>query len=284
MQHASLEASFGRAADRYLKHAEVQRDLAKWLSAWLPNFRQGAALELGAGPGVLTEFILPWNGAYVATDLSTAMCTAGRGRFPSIAWHRAAAEHPPAGPWDWIFTSSMLQWVQDPVAVLDACRKVAAPGGRLLAGLFVAPTLPEWDAVVPPGDRLRSRPLYWRTESEWLAAAEQAGWRLLRIESQSRTFIYPSARAFLRSLHASGAAPHRAIPGPKLRQVLQAYDTRFRSPNVAGVADPGTCDPISPLPQAKANAPSPAHRPSGPNTPQTGVLSTWTFCRFEVSN
>lgn len=245
MPTTHIEQSFGRAAERYIRHAAVQRDLARWLSEWAPSLRRGQALELGAGPGVLTEFLLPWKGEYLASDLSSAMCTAGRKRFPDIGWRRAAAENPPPGPWNWIFTSSMLQWVDDPALVLRACRGALAPGGRILAGFFVAPTLPEWERTVRCNADIF--PLSWRTDAHWRRAAEQAGLRVLRCESESRTFVYPSAREFLRSLHAVGAAPTRRLPAPALRRALAFYEDHFKE---------GT----------------------------QGVRSTWTFCRIEASN
>ena len=59
------------------------------------------------------------------------------------------------GPWDWIFSSSVLQWVADPRKVFATWRDRLAPGGRILGGLFAAGSLPEWTAVA--GELARQR-------------------------------------------------------------------------------------------------------------------------------
>ncbi len=235
-----LRASFGRAALNYCEHARVQEALADWLVEWLPAKRDGRALEIGAGPGVFTRKILPWAGALTATDLSPAMCAAGRAALPQVEWRVMSAESPEPGPWDWIFCSSMLQWAADPGKVFAAWRGCLAPGGRLLAGLFVEGSLPEWRALAG-----EDSPLAWRTAAEWCACLERAGLRVVRSERQLRAFEYPSARAFLRSVHGVGGAPQRRLPLGRLRRLLRDYEARFHAPG--------------------------------------GVPATWMFCRVEAT-
>lgn len=216
-------ASFERGAANYLAHAGVQEALADWLAEWLPRRRAGRALEVGAGPGVFTRRLLPWEGPLLATDASPAMCRIGRGALPAARWRTMAAERPAAGPWDWIFSSSMLQWAEDPVSVFAAWRRRLAPGGRILSGLFAAGTLAEWHDLAG-----RWTPLRWREPEEWRGALRDAGLRLIRDEVQARDFRYPSAREFLRSLHASGAAPRRRLGPGALRRLLAGYESRSR--------------------------------------------------------
>jgi len=234
-----LADSFGRAAARYRAHARVQATLADWTAEWLPAGRTGRALEVGAGSGLFTERLLPWSGALVATDVSPAMCAEGRRHLPEVTWLASAVEHPPAGPWDYVFTSSMLQWVRDPVAALAACRAVLAPGGSIVAGLFAAPTLPQW------AEAAGAAPLEWRTPAQWLAALEQAGWRVVRSAARTEEIEFGSGRELAHSLHAVGAAPARRLTVSRLREILRQYDERNRSPG--------------------------------------GVRSTWTFFRFEAT-
>jgi len=238
----AVASSFGRAAARYRQHARVQQAMADWLAEWLPpvSNRTGSALELGAGPGVFTEKLLPWSGPLLATDLSAEMCAEGARRLPQVAWQPAFAEAPPAGPWDWILTSSMLQWVTDPVPALSAWRRELSPGGRLLGGLFVSPTIPEWLTLASA-----AAPFEWRPAEEWNAALQSAGLTVSRCETKTFYFEFSSAVAFLRCLHAIGAAPARRIPPERLRSHLREYDARFGSP--------------------------------------TGVRSSWTFFRFEAT-
>ena len=216
-------ASFGRAAPTYLAHAGVQQAMADWLAEWLPPQRMGRALELGAGPGTFTRHLLPWSGPLLATDAARTMAAAGRKAWPAARWRTMAAERPAAGPWDWIFSSSMLQWSENPAAVLRAWRGRLAPSGRILAGFFVAGTLSEWGALAGAG------PLAWRTAAEWTALVEAAGLRPLRASTERRIFYHDSAAAFLRSLHGTGAAPRRRFAPAKLRRLLHEYDERHRT-------------------------------------------------------
>ena len=215
-------ASFERMAPTYLAHAGVQEELAGWLAEWLPKRRTGRALEIGAGPGVFTRRLLPWQGTLLATDASRAMCAAGRSALPEVTWRTMVAERPATGPWDWIFSSSMLQWAEDPVAVLTAWRKRLAPAGRVLAGFFVTGSLEEWSALAG------AAPLCWRTPDEWSALFEASGLRMLRAEAERHVLYHPSAAAFLRSLHGTGAAPLRRLPPARLRRLLQEYEERQR--------------------------------------------------------
>jgi len=224
-----LAASFGRAAARYWEHAGVQCALADWLAEWLPDRHTGAALEVGAGPGVFTRRLLPWEGRLVASDLSPAMCAAGRALYPEAGWRVQAARDAAGGPWQWIFSSSMLQWIAEPAEVFGAWRSALAPGGQVLGGLFIAGSLPEWDALAAA-----AAPLRWRSAADWRSALAAAGLSVVRDQSEARIFRHESAVAFLRSLHGVGAAPAIQLPASRLRRLLQVYEERHR--NAEGVS------------------------------------------------
>jgi malonyl-CoA O-methyltransferase len=218
---AELADSFGRAASNYGRYACVQTAMAAWLAEWLPTDRRGQALEMGAGTGGFTRHLLPWRGRLVASDLAPAMCAAGRAAVPQVEWREMAAEVPNGGPWDWIFSNAMLQWVAQPGGLFAAWNDRLAPGGRVLGGLFVAESLPELN------DLLREEsPIQWRTVDHWRRYLEEGGFRIVRDSSVPRTFFYPSAIALLRSLHGVGAAPVRRIAPLRLRRVLQEYERR----------------------------------------------------------
>jgi SAM-dependent methyltransferase len=136
-----------------------------------------------------------------------------------------SAEAPEPGPWDWIFCSSMLQWAADPEKVFAAWRERLVPGGRLLAGLFVEGSLPEWRAVAG-----EASPQVWRPAEEWCANLGRAGLRVARCDVQPRVFEYASARAFLRSVHGVGGAPQRRLPQGRLRRLLGDYEACFHAP------------------------------------------------------
>lgn len=206
--------SFGRAAGSYDGSARVQGAMADWLAEWLPAERAGAALEVGAGTGLFTARALPWVDEYVASDASAGMVACGRACVPGATWRELAAEDVGAGGGEraWILSSSMLQWTTDPVAVLGGWRSALAPGGRVLAGFFVAETLPELRSLFAGG----REPLAWRTPWAWREIFAAAGLRIVRDDVARRGFDYTSPQALLRALHDTGAAPHRLVPPGRL--------------------------------------------------------------------
>ena len=223
--NGSVIASFDRAASGYGACAPVQAAMAAWLAEWLPESREGRALEIGAGSGLFTEKILDWPGGVTATDISPAMCAVGRQFLPQAKWSVMAAESPLAGPWDWIFSSSMLQWVRAPEQVFSDWRGCLVPGGRMLAGVFVEGSLSELRSVCGG-----FAPLEWRSSDLWRGYLEQAGFRMIRDETALRMFAYDSARELLRTLHGVGAAPVRHFSAGQLRRVLREYETDFGRP------------------------------------------------------
>ncbi len=222
---AHVRDSFARAAGTYAGHAAVQVGvLIGTLIGVLPANRSGRALELGAGTGVFTRRLLPWTGVLTATDMAEAMCTEGRSTLPQVPWRVMRAEAPEREPaCDWIFSSSMLQWMEDPGAVFAAWREALKPGGRVLAGLFVEGSLPELRALTPG-----SSPLTWRTPAVWDEALERGGLRRVRSEASTRVFYQKTALDLLRSLHGVGAAPVTQFAPGRLRSVLREYEACHR--------------------------------------------------------
>ena len=216
--------SFARAAGTYGGHAAVQTAMADWLAEWLPTDRTGRALELGAGTGLFTRRLLPWTGALTATDMAEPMCREGRAALPQVDWRVMRAEAPISEPaCDWIFSSSMLQWMDDPAAVFAAWRATLKPGGRVLAGLFAIGSLAELGALIPGAS-----PLTWRAPAVWDEALARGGLRRVRSEASTRVFYQATALDLLRSLHGVGAAPVTQLSPGRLRSVLKDYDTRHR--------------------------------------------------------
>lgn len=218
--------SFDRKAHSYESAAFIQNDAAAWLAEWLPTDRCGFALEIAAGTGLFTRRIFPWNGPVLATDASAAMVAQGRHLVPAAQWQIATAAHPPRVSANWIFSSSFLQWVADPEAIFREWKSRLLPDGRILASLFIAPTLPELSSVAP-----QVTPLPWRTDSEWIRLFENAGFKVSRAEKQTRVYRFSGCLRLLQTLHRSGAAPGRQISGAQLRRIIREYDSRFGSGN-----------------------------------------------------
>jgi malonyl-CoA O-methyltransferase len=224
-----ITTEFGRAAGTYVGHARVQTAAATWLAEWVPIARTGRALEIGAGPGIFTRHLVPWSGQLLATDASREMCEKGWIAWPQVEWKPMLAQMPESGPWDWIFTSSMLQWINNPEEVFSAWRKILAPRGKIVGVFFADDSLPELRALMNGWS-----PVIWKTPAEWQLSMERAGLRVVRMEPQRVEFRYDSAREFLRSLHGVGATPERRLSVGELRRLLREYDRLHRSADGVG--------------------------------------------------
>jgi SAM-dependent methyltransferase len=197
--------------------------MADWLAEWLPRIRTRRALEIGAGAGVFTRRLLPWRGSLLATDISPAVCAEGCATLPQVGWQIMSAEKPLAGPWDWMFCSSVLHWVSAPERIFSAWRRSLAKNGRILAGLFVADSLPELKAFA-----VGEGTVVWRTAGTWRKALEESGLSLVREEVQTRIFYYPTASEFLRSLPALAPSLEPRFSPALLRQFLGRYEELYR--------------------------------------------------------
>lgn len=118
----------------------------------------------------------------------------------------------------------MLQWVAEPEEIFAAWRERLATTGRVLAGLFVAETLPELRELTGQSD-----PLIWRTAEEWRECLARSGLCVVRDAVERRVFRHASALALLRSLHGTGTAPVRRVSPGRLRRLLREYDSRHGS-------------------------------------------------------
>lgn len=216
--------SFDQAAQSYESFGFIQREMAAWLAKWRPFPGEGMAVEAGAGTGFFTRHLLPWNGRIIATDASPSMVAQGAARWPQLEWRTARAEELPDVAANWIFSSSFLQWTNHPVALLRHWKSRLNSNGRILAGLFVAPTLAELDQVLP-----ETTPLHWRSPAKWSASFRKADLTIVREEAEERVFCFRSGLELLRTLHGVGAAPERRISAAGLRKAIRDYDRRFQS-------------------------------------------------------
>jgi malonyl-CoA O-methyltransferase len=224
--------AFDRRAASYDAHAHVQRETAAWVAEWLPPAGACArCLEFGAGTGNFTRHLVERFAEVVATDLAPAMVAQGRVAVPAATWRVADAWAPEASPPapEFLASCSVLQWAPDPVAALARWRALLAPGGRALSGIYIAPSLPEFGELQPD-----SRPFPWRTAGEWRAHFVAAGFTVERLESRTRAYFYPDARALLRQLHGTGTTPSEARLGPgAMKDLIRRYDACFTGPEGA---------------------------------------------------
>lgn len=215
---------FGEKASGYVESACIQNEIAQWCAQWIgepdPNAR---CVEFGAGPGVFTKYLVEAGvGNVVATDASIRMVDEGRVRIPSVDWKVEDAWEPALTGVDRIYSSSLLQWASDPVAVLKKWRATLNENGKLLATIFIEGSMKELLAVDP-----EIQAFEWRSDSDWLAAFEESGFRVLKNEIRKDCLLYSNALEAFRSLHSIGAVNEGRFGPGKLRRILKAVDSVY---------------------------------------------------------
>jgi malonyl-CoA O-methyltransferase len=218
-----IAENFDAAAQNYDSAASVQAQIATRLINWAAETAPAPEnlLDLGCGTGFAAEAAAKqWPRAQItALDAAPSMLRMARRKLPRLAVIGGDASNGPQNAaFDIVISSMMLHWLPEPCAALARWRGALKPGGRLYAALLVEGSFAEWRALC-------------RAEN-----VEDGLWLLPRAEifqdipGLRRQLLfplavqYPSARAFLGRLKATGAATPRANYRPlniaSMRRIL----------------------------------------------------------------
>lgn len=293
-------ARFDRQAAAYTHYAAIQRDMAAWLAQWLPaqeprKVQQEAEpapkvvgnrlrmLDLGAGSGTFTRYLVERCTEVSALDCAPKMLHQGERNLPQAQWLQGDAWtlEPLAqsmANFDFITSASLLQWCRNPQQTLRHWAQLCAPRTRLLHGFYVEPTLQEWRTVFGSTGQLN-----WRNAEQWRQYFTEAGWRVHRSECEVRSYCFTNALELARSLHGTGAiaAPGQLGSG-RFRTLLRAYDAAYPA-----TAD-GSTDPLhrfsqfTEAQQGNKKTSAPMHPLGAEAAPVGGVRATWAFFRIEA--
>lgn len=216
---------FDQHAQNYERDAHIQRQVAHWCAEWVEtDLRDFSAIEFGAGPGVFTrELVRRHSHRLIATDISLPMIQQGQQNLPQVEWCPADAWAPPPAQVDRIYSTSLLQWAQNPTAVFKSWRQLMSPGGRLLISVFVEGSMLELVESCP-----QLIPLAWLPEWNWITACEAGGFQVTRWGLLGKRLFFPTAAQALRSVHRIGACPSQLCSPSTLKAGLRAYETQFR--------------------------------------------------------
>ena len=144
----------GDAYDRFM--GLYSRPLAENLADWLTVSAGQRVLDVGCGPGALTEQLVARAGAehVAAVDASEAFVGACRSRLPGIDVRHGFAEALPFDDdtFDVAAASLVVHFMKDPRAGIMEMLRVTRPGGRVAATVWDlagrrAPMWPVWDAL-----------------------------------------------------------------------------------------------------------------------------------------
>jgi ubiquinone/menaquinone biosynthesis C-methylase UbiE len=115
-----------------------------WAQALIERARPVAGervLDIACGTGIVARLAqqLVGEGNVVAVDISPPMLSVARRIAPNIDWREGSAEALPIGEreqFDLVFCHQGLQFFPDRPAAVQEMRRVLAPGGRLVIGVW----------------------------------------------------------------------------------------------------------------------------------------------------
>ena len=143
-------------------------------------------LDVGCGPGVLTEVLVEQYGVehVTAIDPTPGFVEAARRRLPGVDVRQGTAEDLPFadGSFDAAFAQLVVHFMKDPVRGLAEMVRVTRPGGVVAACVWDHPGLrgpltPFWSTVAEASTRVawpRHRPA--RTPETWSDASPMPAW------------------------------------------------------------------------------------------------------------
>lgn len=232
--------SFDQAAQDYLENAHVQRQAAESLAQCiLENAAPETTnkiLELGCGPGLLTEQLLKsyLNSHWTITDIAPQMVDLCRRRVLGIEAHPQcdfltmdAQEVTTPGPFDLICSNLTFQWLSDPAATVNSLIERLAPGGLLIFNTLGTETFSYWQELDAKIEGARTAPVFQSLDElkNELATVCLVSDCTLLLYSESIEDQHPSFLKFLNSLKAIGAhipVGDASVPLSQLRNVIRA--------------------------------------------------------------
>jgi malonyl-CoA O-methyltransferase len=202
----AIKTSFSRAAGNYDANAHLQRVVRQYcLHLAKPLLPKGArVLDAGCGTGALFTEAAGLGWRMVGFDLSGGMCTyAARKNHPVI---NADATQMPitSESIDGIISSLMLQWANDPQAVLAEMQRVLTPGGYVVLSTLAEGTLIDLKRsfAVLDNDAHVSE---FEPAHRLLALAENSGLSLVSARQIAMVEHYPDTVALMQALKSIGA-------------------------------------------------------------------------------
>ncbi len=234
-----IEHRFTAAAATYDLHDCPQRELAERLLALIPPLHPGRILDVGAGTGLLTQYLLDrYPDADIdALDMAPGMVEFGCKRFqrqPRVTWRLGDARHyRSTHRYDLIVSNAALQWVPSLPSALAHLVGLLEPGGAVGIGVMLSGTLAELHTLrgqVAPSKKTSVQLPCWK---DVLSAVGDAGVEIIQSDRALNRVGYESAAMFLRILHnqgVTGGHPDRGMQllnRTELSRLVRLYEELY---------------------------------------------------------
>lgn len=219
----------GDAYDRFM--GRYSRPLAADFADWFEVTAGQRALDVGCGPGALTEQLVARLGSdrVSAIDPSAPFVEACRARFPDVDVRQGAAESLPFDDdsFDAAGACLVVHFMTDPVGGLGEMRRVTREGGWVAATVWDlagsrAPMWPLWQAVGEVAPHVPDESDYQGGSQESLVSIlEGAGLRDVEAAELAVTVTHPSFEEwwepYLHGVGPAGEAVAALDPGDRAR-------------------------------------------------------------------
>ena len=199
----AIASAFGRAAQSYSRHDELQRLSAQGLRAMLDNRTFDRVLDAGCGPGTHSRAWRDAGSRVTALDLSAAMLAQARAVQAADEYVVGDIEAMPLpdARFDLVWSHLAVQWCTSLSQALRQLCRVTRAGGTVAFTTLLDDSLPElhqaWRAVDAQPHANRFLP-----PGEVMAAMQ--GLRF-RYTTQTVTLTFDDALSAMRSLKGIGA-------------------------------------------------------------------------------
>lgn len=203
-----IAQQFSRAANTYDSAAEVQLDIAFDAMSFLPSHYKNG-LDIGCGTGRMSQQLNSRCDRLIAMDLAFGMVSYAQQQNvvtePSICWLQGDADSLPVSDSsiDMLYSSMVLQWVDDQQKVMSEVSRVMTSGSNAILAIMVDGSFSQLNDSWLNIDRQRHVNKFFTAQS-WKEAANSQGLQVKMHEKQYVTW-HQNIKKLLCSIKSIGA-------------------------------------------------------------------------------
>ena len=240
MNKELISSRFGKTRDSYHKDASTQKDIAnKLFNAFIDEFNTNndsfserkKILEIGSGSCFLTRKIISFfcNNKTDITLNDIAGCPESLSEFlkeknVKYKFEKADAEtHKFGNGFDYIFSSSVIQWFKDPEKFFEKCAGMIQNNGLLIISAFLPQNMIEIKEILNIGLNY--------PDEEYLKEIISRDFEIIEFKSEIRKVLFDSPIEVLRHMKKTGVngVTNFTWTNKKLNDFSELYRKRFES-------------------------------------------------------